>query len=256
MLLIAGLGASLDLTAPFERELAARGRRVISFDAPGVGGSTSYRRPPRMAGVARTALQMLDELGVDQVDVLGLSLGGAVAQEMARLAPGRVRRLVLAAAVPGLGGVPGSPRVLLSLASSGCYRDPAFYRQVVGQVYGGVARTDSANLLHALGAMRPPSVWGYVGQLWALTGWTSAPWLHTLRQPTLVLTGDDDPLVPVINGRILAWRIPHATLRIVRGGGHLFLIERPAELAETVVAFLRQGDADRPQVEGGVLSST
>lgn len=104
--------------------------------------------------------------------------------------------------------------------------------------------------------MRPPSVWGYVGQLWALTGWTSVPWLHTLRQPTLVLSGDDDPLVPVINGRILAWRIPHATLRIVRGGGHLFLIERPAELAETVVAFLRQGDADRPQVEGGVRSST
>jgi pimeloyl-ACP methyl ester carboxylesterase len=53
---------------------------------------------------------------------------------------------------------------------------------------------------------------------------TSLPWLRTLRQPTLVLAGDDDPIVPLVNARILAVCIPNARLRIVRGGGHLFLL--------------------------------
>ena len=69
-------------------------------------------------------------------------------------------------------------------------------------------------------------------------GWTSLPWLHKLPQPTLVLNGDDDPIVPLINGRILARRIPDARLHVVRGGGHLFLLERPAETADLVTQFL------------------
>jgi predicted alpha/beta-fold hydrolase len=67
------------------------------------------------------------------------------------------------------------------------------------------------------------------------------PWLHRLRQPTLVLAGDDDPIVPMVNGRLLAWRIPQARLHVVRGGGHLFLLERPADVAALVADFL---DAD------------
>ena len=84
----------------------------------------------------------------------------------------------------------------------------------------------------------PPSVTGYFGQLYSISGWTSLPWLHTLRQPTLVLAGDDDPIVPLINGRILAWRIPTARLHVVRGGGHLFLLERPSELATVIAEFV------------------
>jgi len=108
LLLITGLGASLDLARPFERELTARGVQAISFDAPGVGQSTTYRRPRRIPGVASTVERTLDALGYDQVDVLGISLGGVIAQQLAHQAPRRVRRLVLAATGPGLGGVPGS----------------------------------------------------------------------------------------------------------------------------------------------------
>jgi poly(3-hydroxyalkanoate) depolymerase len=247
LLLVTGLGASLDLAAPFEEELCARGRQVISFDAPGVGGSTAYRWPRRLSGVAETVVGLLDRLGVEEVDVLGVSLGGAVAQQLARSAPHRVRRLVLAATMPGLGGVPGSPHVLLTLATPRRYRDPEYYRQIAGRIYGGAARTDPAGLVHAaLGRFRPPSTWGYAGQLYAITGWSSLPWLHTLRHPTLVLAGDDDPIVPVVNAHLMAWRIPDARLHVVRGGGHLFILERPAEIADLVASFLDAAE-DRPR---------
>ncbi|SNS15773.1 poly(3-hydroxyalkanoate) depolymerase [Geodermatophilus pulveris] len=239
LLLVTGLGASLELAEPFERELAARGRRVVSFDAPGIGGSTPYRRPRRMPGLARTVTALLDALGLDEVDVFGVSLGGVVAQQLAHQAPGRVRRLVLAATAPGMGGMPGAPSALLALATPRRYRDPEHYLQIAGRIYGGMARTDPRRLLRStLGRVRPPSAIGYAGQLYAVTGWSSMPWLHTVRQPALVLAGDDDPIVPLVNGRILAWRIPDARLHVVRGGGHLFILERPAEIADLVTAFL------------------
>lgn len=239
LLLVTGLGASLELAEPFARELAALGRQVISFDAPGMGGSTPYRSPRRMPGLVRTVTGLLDALDLDEVDVLGVSLGGVVAQQLAHQAPERVRRLVLAATAPGLGGMPGAPSALLSLATPRRYRDAEHYRQIAGRIYGGLARTDPHRLLRSvIGQVRPPSAIGYLGQLYAITGWTSMPWLHTLPQPTLVLAGDDDPIIPLVNGRILAWRIPDARLHVVRGGGHLFILEDPAELAGLVTAFL------------------
>jgi poly(3-hydroxyoctanoate) depolymerase len=148
LLLITGIGASLDLAAPFERELNGRGQRTISYDAPGVGESTQYGWPRRMRGVARTAERLLDTLGCGAVDVLGVSLGGVVAQQLAHQAPDRVRRLILAATGPGLGGVPGSPRVLWTLATPRRYNQPDYYRRVAGDLYGGLARRDPDALLH------------------------------------------------------------------------------------------------------------
>jgi poly(3-hydroxyalkanoate) depolymerase len=224
--------------------MVGQGFRVISFDAPGVGQSTGYRRPRRMHGVARTIEHLLDALGHARVDVLGVSLGGVVAQQLAHQAPDRVRRLVLAATgagVPGLGGVPGSPRAALNLATPRRYRSPDHYRRVAGHLYGGVARHDPETLLrHSVARFtRPPGLAGYLGQLYALAFWTGLPWLHRLPQPTLVISGDDDPIVPAANGRILARLIPDARLHIVRGGGHLFLLESPAEIADLTADFLR-----------------
>ena len=242
LLLVTGLGASLDMARPFEQELTARGVQTVAFDAPGVGQSTAYRRPRRMRGVASTVEQLLDALGYDQVDVLGVSLGGVVAQQLAHQAPERVRRLVLAATGPGLGGLPGSPRVLLTLATPRRYDQPDYYRRIAGRIYGGQARRDPDALLHGSVArfVERPSTWGYLGQLFAISGWTSLPWLGSLRQPTLVMAGDDDPIVPLLNGRILVRRIPDARLHVVDGGGHLFLLERPAEMAALVTGFLAE----------------
>ena len=242
LLLVTGLGASLELARPFEQELTARGVQTVAFDAPGIGESTAYTLPRRMPGIARTIEAMLDALGYDRVDVLGVSLGGVVAQQLAHQAPRRVRRLVLAATGPGLGGVPGSPRVLLALATPRRYYQPDYYRRIAGRIYGGQARRDPDALLHGSPArfVERPSVRGYLGQMYAIAGWTSLPWLHRLRQPTLVMAGDDDPIVPLLNGRILVRRIPDARLHVVDGGGHLFLLERPAEMAALVTGFLAE----------------
>jgi poly(3-hydroxyalkanoate) depolymerase len=244
LLLITGIGAALELAEPFETEMAKRGFRVISFDAPGVGRSSGYRHPRRMPGLARTVEHLLDALGEPRVDVLGVSLGGIIAQQLAHQAPTRVRRLVLAATaagVAGLGGIPGSPRVVLEMATPRRYRSPDLYRRVAGRIYGGAARHDPDALLrHSVARFTtPPSLTGYLGQLYALAFWTGVPWLGRLPQPTLVISGDDDPIVPAVNGRILAWLIPDSRLHVVNGGGHLFLIERPREIAELTTGFLR-----------------
>ena len=240
LLLISGIGASLDISVPFERELNHLGVQTISYDAPGVGQSTPYAWPRRMRGVARTAERLLDVLGFETVDVFGVSLGGVVAQQLAHQAPPRVRRLVLAATGPGLGGVPGSPRVLWALATPRRYYQPDYYRRIAADVYGGTARRDPDALLHGSVArfMHQPSMRGYAAQVYALAGWTSVPWLRCLRQPTLVLAGDDDPIVPVVNGRILGRLIRDARVQVISGGGHLFVLEQPAAIAECVTDFL------------------
>ena len=240
LLLITGLGAGLELAGPLEAQLNRRGVRTISYDAPGVGESTPYIWPRRMSGVARTAEHLLDALGVDTVDVLGVSLGGGVAQQLAHQAPDRVRRLVLAATGPGMAGVPGSPLVLWRLTSPRRYHQPDYYRRIAGTLYGGIARTDPDALLHGSLARftHRPTAWGYASQLYSIAGWTSVTWLGRLRQPTLVLAGDDDPIVPLANGRILARMITDTRLHIVRGGGHLFLLEQPSEVAGIITDFL------------------
>jgi poly(3-hydroxyalkanoate) depolymerase len=249
LLLLTGIGASLDLAAPFERALNPYGIQTISVDAPGTGESASYQRARRMPGLAHTIERTLDALGYQEVDLLGVSFGGILAQQLAHQAPQRVRRLILAATaagVPGLGGVPGSPRALLALATPRRYHSPAHYRRIAGTLYGGQARRDPDALLHGSLARftQPPSLRGYVAQLYAISFWTSLPWLWQLRQPTLVLAGDDDPIIPVINGRILTRFLPHARLEIIQGGGHLFLLERPAEIAALVARFVIGEDSD------------
>jgi poly(3-hydroxyalkanoate) depolymerase len=250
LLVLTGIGASLELSAPVEHALNAHGVQTLALDAPGTGESSQYRRPRRMPGLARTVERTLDALGYDQVDVLGVSFGGVLAQQLAHQAPQRVRRLVLAAiaaGVPGLGGVPGSPRALLELATPRRYHSPDYYRRIAGALYGGEARRDPDALLHGSIARfsQAPSLRGYLAQLYAISFWTGLPWLWRLPQPTLVLAGDDDPIVPVINGRILTWVIPNARLEIIRGGGHLFLLERPAELAGLIAPFLTAGEHPR-----------
>jgi poly(3-hydroxyalkanoate) depolymerase len=240
LLLLMGIGGNLDMWTPLVDALPPRTIQTIAVDAPGTGGSTGYRLPRRMPGLARTMERMLDALGYERVDVLGVSFGGVLAQQLAHQYPARVRRLVLAATGPGLGGVPGSPRVLLRMVTPRRYRQPDYFRQIAGELYGGAARRDPDATLHGSLARfaHPPSGAGYLAQLYAIAGWTSLPWLHRLAAPTLVLHGDDDPIVPLVNGRLLARLIPAATLRVVPGGGHLFLLDRPAELAAVVTSFL------------------
>jgi poly(3-hydroxyoctanoate) depolymerase len=238
LLLITGIGANLDMWAPFARLVPERD--LVAFDAPGVGLSQRPRRPLRMRELARIVRELLDALALEQVDVLGYSWGGGLAQELARREPERVRRLILCATAPGLGGVPPRPVAALMLATPARYYHPRLLEMSLPHLAGGRTRRDPSVLgAHAAERLaRPPDVLGYAYQLYAAAGWTSLPWLHRLRQPALVVGGDDDPSVPVLNARLLAARLPDARLHVVKGGGHLFLLDEPQSAVPQIGAFL------------------
>jgi poly(3-hydroxyoctanoate) depolymerase len=240
LLLVMGLGGNIEMWEPLQQALNARGVQTIAYDASGTGDSPARIVPRRMPGLARQAAHILDALGHPDADVLGVSFGGAVAQELTLANPHRVRRLVLASTMCGLGGVPGNPLALSLLATPLRYYSPAFLRLTANVLYGPTAGENGELLRDQINARRarPPSIWGYIGQLVAATGWTSLPWLHRIRTRTLVLTGAADPIVPPVNGRILAARIPGAELQVVPDAGHLLLMDHAEECAGMITEFL------------------
>jgi poly(3-hydroxyalkanoate) depolymerase len=239
LLLIMGLGGNIEMWDPLERALSSHGVQTIAYDAPGTGESPPRLIPPRMSKLARHAAHLLDALALPRADILGVSLGGAVAQELALHNPHRVRRLVLAGTTCGLGSIPGHPLALAALATPLRYYSPRFFRLIAPLLYGpGAARDDRMLRTHlASRHARPPSLYGYVGQLSAAAGWTSLPWLHHVQAPTLVLAGDLDRVVPPLNARILAARLPNARRQMLHGG-HLFLLENPRAAADVITRFL------------------
>jgi poly(3-hydroxyalkanoate) depolymerase len=241
LLLITGIGAHLDMWAPFAAHAGAR--ELVAFDPPGAGLSQRPPLPLRMHGLARIVTELLDVLGLERVDVLGYSFGGGLAQELAHRAPDRVRRLVLCATAPGIGGSPPRPMAALMLASPARYYHPRLLRLSVAHIAGGRTARDPGSLgRHAADRLlHPPGALGYAYQLYAVAGWSSLPWLHRVPHPTLVVAGDDDPSVPLRNGRLLASRLPDARLHVVRGGGHLFLLDEPESAAPAIRAFLDEG---------------
>ena len=243
LLLLNGIGAHVGMWRPLEQALPDL--RVISYDAPGTGRSETPWLPLTIDALAGVAEGVLDQLGCDQVDVLGYSFGGIIAQHLARRAPGRIRRLVLAATTPGWGGVSGSLATMTHMATPLRYYSRSYYDATIADIAGGRARTDDEWLdRHAEERQaHPPSPLGYAWQLAALTvppG--SLPWLHELQHPTLVLAGDDDPLLPVANALLLAHRIPRARLLLAPGEGHLLLLDPGSRALPAIHDFVCDGD--------------
>jgi poly(3-hydroxyalkanoate) depolymerase len=237
LLLINGIGASLELLDPFVAELDPA-IEVIRFDPPGVGGSAPAPLPYRFSGLARLIARLLDELGHDQVDVLGISWGGGVAQHFAAFQRPRCRRLVLVATATGALMVPARPAVLAHMVTPRRYLNRGYLERVAGDIYGGSARADPARVAAAMhDGNRVGPLRGYLYQLTAGAGWTSVPFLPWLRQPTLILSGDDDPLIPLANARLMHLLIPKSQLHVYHGG-HLGLVTEAATLAPVVDAFL------------------
>jgi len=240
LLLCNGIGASLELLQPFVDALDPR-RPVIRFDMPGIGGSPAPVIPYHLGTLAPLLTGLLDHLGYQQADFLGISWGGGLAQQFALSRPGRVRRLVLVATAPGALMVPGHPRVLVRMLTPRRHRDPAYAVRIAAELYGGNVRDDPAlarDVLHATTRLGPAR--GYFYQLIASIGWTSLPLLRKLRPPTLILAGDDDPIIPLVNARIMHWLIPHSQLHVYHGG-HLELATDAEHVAPVVETFL---DAD------------
>jgi poly(3-hydroxyalkanoate) depolymerase len=235
LLFFNGIGASIESIAPFLDAL--EGPEAIVFDMPGVGGSPTPRLPYRPSTMARLSARLLDRLGHSEVDVMGVSWGGALAQQFAFQQSKRCRRLVLAATSPGHLMVPGKPSVLLKMATPRRYKDPDYLKKVAGDLYGGALRTSPELVGQHLRHVQWSSNYGYYLQLAAGIGWSSLPWLTFLRQPTLVMAGSDDPIVPAVNGRILAKLIPNARF-VTIDDGHLFLLTSATKSACLISDFL------------------
>ena len=238
LLLVMGIGANLDMWEPLVPELGER--QLVAFDAPGAGGSGNARFPMTMGQHAELVGKLLDRLGYPQVDLLGVSWGGLLAQKVAITQPRRVRRLVLAATLPGVGAVLGRPSALWTMMTPRRYYSRATFERVAPRLYGGRARTHPESVTGdlQLRLARPPSPGGYLAQIaatWTYSGLTS---LHRVRARTLVLAGDDDPMVPLSNARIIARLVPRAQLHVVEGGGHLFLLDGTPGIGARIGRFL------------------
>ena len=255
LLAINGLGAPTSWWATLEARL--EGRRVISFDAPGVGRSQTPWRPVDPRQLAAIAAGVLDARGVQRADVLGYSLGGMVAQELAIRGPARVKRLILAATSCGLGAVPASLLHLLNMATPLRYFSGTLFEHTSGGMLGGRARTDPQFLeehkQRRFGSR--PSVRGYSLQVMSLQRWTSLSRLGRITAPTLVIAGDDDPLIGAANGFLLARRIPDARLWIAIGEGHLLMMDPESAAFDAIAGFLDGDWGDAVAVDDAAVAA-
>lgn len=236
LLLMNGIGVSFEVFQQFIDELDSN-MEIIRFDVPGTGGSPAPTKPYRFWNLCLLIARMLDQLGYERVDVIGVSWGGALAQQFALQYPRRCRRLVLVCTGPGVGAIPGDPTAMMKMIMPQRFKDPVHMMDIAADLYGGDLRSNPEFVRELAHAMRADEPQGYLFQMMAAVGWSSLPWLMFLRQPTLILMGDDDRLAPAVNGNIMHMLIPRSKLHIYHGG-HLGLLTHAKELAPIVKRFL------------------
>jgi poly(3-hydroxyoctanoate) depolymerase len=215
------------------------GFQTIAFDPPGIGRSQRPACPLSMWGLSEFGAAVLDEFGIKSAHVLGASFGGALAQQMALSHPGHVRRLVLASTSFGGFAMPGRLEALWHFIHPRSYH-PERLEQVAGDMFGGRLRKEP-ELVRSMHIRRPTDTMAALYRMAPLFGWTSLPWLWAIRHPTLVIAGDDDPVTPLVNHRVIATLVPRARLHTVRGGGHLVLLDSADQVGPVIADFLREG---------------
>ncbi|WP_405164275.1 alpha/beta fold hydrolase [Nocardia sp. NBC_01499] len=240
LVLCNGIGASLEVLDPLVAQLDPA-TTVVRFDVPGTGGSPNSPLPygfPYLAVVVRLVLRKLGIRG--KVDVLGLSWGGALAQQYAFQYPRGCRALILVSTGTGVVMVPGRPTLLLKMLTPRRFLDHHYAARIAAELYGGNVRDHSEVIERLLDRqLMAGSRIGYLHQLLAGSVWTSLFALPLIRQPTLIVAGTDDPIIPIVNARIMHRLLPHSTLHL-HGGGHVDLITNAAELAPVIETFRKE----------------
>ncbi|MEB3020026.1 poly(3-hydroxyalkanoate) depolymerase [Mycolicibacter sp. MYC017] len=238
LVLCNGIGASLEVLDPLVQQLDAD-LTVVRFDVPGTGGSPTSVLPYGFPYLAWVLGRVLTELGLGVVDVLGLSWGGALAQQFAFQNPRRCRRLVLVSTGTGAVMVPARPRVLAKMLTPHRFSDPDYAAAIAGELYGGSVRAHGEDVAQLfVRQLSAGSKMGYLHQLLAGSIWTSLFALFTVRQETLIVAGTDDPIIPVVNAQIMNALLPHSRLHL-HAGGHIDLVHNAVKLAPVIDEFLR-----------------
>jgi pimeloyl-ACP methyl ester carboxylesterase len=237
LLMIMGLSLSLAMWGEL-RSFLARHFRTILFDNRCAGQSGVPLAPFRLARMAQDAVAVMDEAGVRQAHVMGISMGGMIAQELTLQRPERVTKLILGCThAGGPRAVMADARVLGALASP--FMSPAEkLRAMVPVIYHSGTPVDRIAADLQLIAANAPTWRGYMQQLTAIVLWSSWGRLPQIRVPTLVIHGDSDRLIPPDNARILADRIPGARLVILPHAGHMFPADQPELTRAALLDFL------------------
>ena len=219
ILICNGIGQNIEVMAPLIEAL--NGVQIVMYDIPGTGDSDPTILPWTFAQHSKLALSLLDAVQIEHFIPLGVSWGGLLAQELARKAPRRVERLILASSPPGSIPLPASlPADYARLASL------AFFPQ-----------DEQRALSNQLDRFRAPNPISYFYQVLALFGTCGLNPFSRLHQPSLILQGRDDYLVPSSNGYLMSRMIPNAELAFLEGG-HTFMLTHPEDTARLVSDFL------------------
>ncbi|OKI49263.1 alpha/beta fold hydrolase [Micromonospora sp. CB01531] len=237
---------NLDNWDPLLVDTIAGHREVILLDNAGVGLS-SGKVPSTVTEMARDAIAFLDALEIGRIDVLGYSLGGMVAQELALLRPRVVRRIVLAGTGPRGGqqmhgwtfdiertanNANNGIEDLLHIFFEVTETSRALGREYIQRAFGRMEGADKPNGPEVARAQYDAIV------EWGIPDPTQLNRLAGITQPTLVANGDNDMMIPTVNSQILADHLPNARLRIFADAAHGFLFQYPRQFAELVTEFL------------------
>jgi pimeloyl-ACP methyl ester carboxylesterase len=237
LLLIAGIPAIADDWDPLARALAPS-RRVIAYDNRGSGSSTVTPGPYTTRQLAGDAVALLDALAIERADVFGMSMGGMIAQELALGWPERVRRLILGCTHAGIAHAARPPR---EAGLAFAMQTDDWSERIRALVPFAFAAGVDPELLSAFVAKKSADVQdpaGYAAQIQAVLAHETAERLGEIALPTLILTGDDDRVIPGASSELLRERIPGARLETIAGTGHLFFVERPEQTRRLIEEFL------------------
>jgi 3-oxoadipate enol-lactonase len=242
LVLVMGLGGhASEWGGAFIADLASD-RRVVRMDNRGIAQSQTTAQSWTMQDMAADVVAVIDALGLPNVHLAGTSMGGMIAQLVAAEYPARVSRLVLlSTSFGGRESILPEPKAAAVLAPPSGMSIAEQRRQGLRTLTTDAFAEDHAELIELLVAQRernPTSGPTFKAQFEAIMLSDRSDVVNTIRCPTLVIHGDQDPLVPVENGRMLAQRIPGARFELLEGCGHLPHLERPGDTARFIREFL------------------
>ena len=243
MLMIRGWGSNADhwyaQVPAFESA-----HRVITFDNRGIARSIESGGAITIPVMAADTVALMDALGLPKVHLLGVSMGGMIAQEVALAHPKRIITLILVAThCGGTGRVAAHPAIEGLMAEMAHGAGAVASRAVVDAMFAGETLEKHPEIIEAFDAVsaRYPASPSILRKQWQAIGrHDTFRRLHRIQAPALVLTGDQDRIIPFENSSLLAAGIPGARCRMMNGGGHQVLIERPEACNAAVLDFVRR----------------
>jgi pimeloyl-ACP methyl ester carboxylesterase len=222
----------------------ARHFRTITFDPRGISRSEAKDEPISIRMIADDVAALLEALGIEGAHILGASFGGFVAQEFALAYPQMLRRLILCCtSYGGPGHVPPPLTTLQAIASTKGLNTQQRVRENLLLAFSPGyldANPLEVERVIELREQNPVPEYAYLHQLQAAMVFNTEARVSEIHAPTLIITGDEDIIVPFENSRNLAARIPLAKLAIIEGGSHTFFIERADEFNRAVIEFLEE----------------